>query len=708
MPRAQNNIAPAITLAAEYRGTFMSVTYRIARWLLAAVLASFAATSFAAPQKQWSIAATPSTFGTASNVMVTLKVTNQTPNGNSNINSLQITLPTGYTFDTTDHPVPVSTNWVGQLTAANGVITLSNMSPLKPQSSFTITAYLNVNTGAVGCTANAWPGAPQTMAFTGSSFSGDTFLLLSTPSTNVNPNNALAFALLPTGSVAVGTPITGSVQATSCGVAASNVAVTATMGNQNSGGTTGANGQAGFTFSTSGLIAGSYTINAGASGYTSISTSITVCVNGLTFTVQPSNVQTGNAVNATVQATSCSTGSVVQGVSITAQVMDSSGNPVGSAQTPAPVTDVNGNASLSFTAGSPGTYKIGAGATNYSSATSATFKVYAGMLNCGDSFASSFVNPYFIMPDQPGYAAGMRNGYNKDGVSKTCVPVLYTFTNNILTSNQVQLSWDTSSQPNAAFEYTLNWQAQPVGTSGWPSTPQPGIAWLNSDGSSTSNAANSASTPAFIPALACLSNKLPAPYGSLASTAQPADTTITVSGVAANPTVIVPGSNPPTAYLVPTPGAPAVPATPFPVVIANWDTVNSVQSTTTERITAKSIASITPDPSTVNPPMAASYYTGTYTIVYNVTRGTATEGYPGGYPGGANPSHAANTLVVSTPLPIIPNDSTTFPAPYAVQTQAQMCIADHGFQAFGSGSSGQVMYWTTVIDIGDGVVKGSF
>ena len=386
-----------------------------------------------------------------------------------------------------------------------------------------------------------------------------------------------------------------------------------------------------------------------------------------------------------------------------------------------------------LTLAAPGTYTLTASATGFTSVTSDPFKIFAGVLACGDPFASSFVNPFNISPDQPGYAAGMRNGYNKDGVSSQCVPVLYTFTNSILTSpyDQVQLSWDTASQPNAAFEYTMNWRLRPVVTSnpgnttqpspiGWPVTPRPGVAWLNTDGSTTSVAG----TPAFVPGLACLSDKLPARYGTLASDVQTSDTTIKVEGIAANPAVPIPNTSPTAYYAVPVPGAPAVPSTPFPIVIAN--TVNGAQSTATERMTAASIVSVSPDPATVNPPIAPSYYTGTYAITYNVTRGTATEGFsaPAFHAAqvttpGPNNGNDPNTYVMSTPLPIIPNDKTTFPAPYIVQTQAQMCIADHGFQAYGlapaptrasdpPAGTPLVMYTTTVIDIGDGYVKGSF
>ena len=339
-----------------------------------------------------------------------------------------------------------------------------------------------------------------------------------------------------------------------------------------------------------------------------------------------------------------------------------------------------------------GNYKLTATAaagSGFLPATSDQFKIFAGVLNCGDPFGSNFINPGNIAPDQPGYAAGGRSGFNKDGVDAECVPVLYTFVNSILMppTDTVQLSWDTVSQPNAAFLYTMNWKPRTVGTTnpgaGWPLMPRPFVAWLNTDGSN----ASIQGTPSFIPALACLSSKLPAPYGTLQSDLAANGTTITVTGIAANPQSI---------YLVPAPGSPAVPATPFPIVIANTD--NVTQFTTTERLTAASIVagSVSPDPTVVGPT-----YAGTYTITYNVTRGTVTEG-------GSTPAfHKAGTRVVSTPLPIIPDDATTFPAPYVVKRQAQMCVADHKFRGFTLDATGtaQVLWTTTVFDIGDGWVS---
>lgn len=654
-----------------------SAMNRIRNWavfLLAAASLAFGGAASAGPVKQWSVAASPSTFTTSSNVKVTLTVTNQTPNGNSNINSLQITLPAGYTFDTADHSVPVSTSWVGQLNwTPGGVITLSNMSPLKPQGSFTLVAYLNINTGTIGCTATVWPGAPQTMAWTGSSFSGDTFLLLSTPSTSVNANNALAFGTLPSGSISAGTSITGTVQATSCGAPASGVAVSATMGSQSSGGTTGTNGQAGFTFSTSGLAAGTYTINAGATGYPPISTTVTVCVNGLAFTVQPSNVQAGSSVGATVQATSCSTGSGVSGVSVTAQVLDSSGNAVGSAQ---PVTtDASGNAAFSFTAAGVGTYTIGATATNYSDARSASFKVFNGVLNCNPNPPFKFSDPNVNVtdPSVPGYAAGERGYWNKDGLA--CVPLLYTFTNSILTpdpitgeDNTVHLAWDTSTSQLPAFTYTMTWKtvdaANPLNppsntdttTYGWPVLKRTTyVAWQTSGDGTVSG--GSGPLPVYVPALTCASKDLPAPYGSLDAAIDNAQTSIVVD---VPPTV-------PSGYPSATMPVTASPAAPFPIVIG------------TERMSVTGV----------------SVAGGQYTLTVVRGDGMTTKA-----------AHTGGVYVMSTPLPI-DTDSTS---PYYLQ-QVHMCVVNQGWMAVGIDpvtGIPQVDYFTTVYDIGDGFVKGSF
>jgi hypothetical protein len=642
----------------------------------------------AQPTKQWSITVLPSLFSTTTNVDATITIKNETPNGNSTINSLKLFLPTGYTVNSVTNTYQAMVD-----ITQSGVIAFSNMSPLKPQASFTFHASLNVNTSQAGCAQTTWA---SSMAWTGSSFSGDTFQLTFSTATRVDPNNQLAFQSV-TPSVPVGTDITGSVKATSCGGAPSPaVSVKVDLINSSNAvvGTnttsTNGNGVVSIDFPTTTLTAGSYTVKASVpadASYAAITTPVTVCGNALSFTGQPFNIKSGDPTSATVHADSC--GSAGAGVSVTAQLKDSSNQPVGSPQ--ALSTNTSGNVTFSFTPTALGTYTIAATATNYTGATSNAFKVFAGILACGDPIAASFIDPTNLAPDQPGYGSGTRSSYNKDGVAEQCVPVLYTFTNTILTNETVNLTWDTSSQPNAAFEYTLNWQAQPVEAgdtvSGWPMELRPVVAWLNADGSeSTGLSAN----PKFVPALACLGNTLPKPYGTLVNAVddQPGTVSITVTGIASNPSINNPQTGTP--YTKPVPGDPALPAYPFPIVIA--DMVGGSQATATERML------VTGD-------TVRSQSGGIWTMTFTVQRGDGMT---------TRAAHDAGYRVMSTPLPLIPTDDpTNFPATvlppgvvvYVPGTQAHMCVAAHGFTSFDfSGGTAHLLYKTHVFDIGDGWV----
>lgn len=537
-------------------------------WLLTAfVFAAVALPANAAPSKIFSI--TPSTSQVAfGSVALSLTIKNETPNGNSTINSLTVNLPSGYAIDTAHPP---SANWNGQLSyvaGSGGSVSLSNMSPLKPQNSFVLTLSVNVSASLQCNVAAQWLG----QAWTGSSFSGETFAQINIKGTSIpaNPTDA--------------------------------------------------------------------------------------------FVTPPSNQVAPNPVPVAVQLTSCSRPSV--GTPVTVTVAAGSSSPVATLMQN---TDASGIASFAVPTGTaagavpPGIYTVRASATGYSTL-SAPVTVFGGDLFCGDPLDPSFTDPANIAPDQPGYSTGNRGAFNKDG--STCVKVPYTFTNTILTNDTVQLSWDAGIQANPAFMYSMNWRPRPVETAnplaGWTTMPRPLVAWI----------ADGTGNPIFVPGLACVSNELPAPYGSLGADIDANATQVVIAGVAANPA---------SPYLVPVPGAPAVPDVPFPIVIAN-------ASGGTERMTATSLA--------------GSAGAGPFTLTYNVTRGTVTEGFS------APAAHTTGAPVMSTPLPIIPNDTTSFPAPYTVQRQAQMCIAGHGFDAFRIGPDGvtQLLYSTTVIDIGDGWV----
>jgi len=408
----------------------------------------------------------------------------------------------------------------------------------------------------------------------------------------------------------------------------------------------------------------------------------------LGFLKQPANAQVNakitsvpeNPLGAPVQVALLSAPNTVA-TFFTGQItLTNAGPGLGTLTGSGPISAVNGVATFpSLALNAAGNYTLAASSSGLTSVNSNPFIIYSGILDCGDDLLSTFTNPYNVAPDQPGYSNGSRGLYNKDG--STCIKVPYTFTNTILTDDQVHLSWDTSIQANPAFMYSLNWRLRsvepptiPVNVinplAGWTTAPRPQVAWL-ADGSGN---------PVFVPGLACVSGKLPAPYGTLQTGIAANATKVTITGIAANPA---------SPYAVPAPGAPAVPPVPFPIVIAN--TIGGAPAAGVERMTAVSIDG--------SPVLSA----GTYTITYNVSRGGVTEGM-------SQPAeHTAGYRVMSTPLPIIPNDATTFPLPYVAQTQANMCIAQHGFDSFGIGADGvaRLLYFTTVIDIGDGWVRVS-
>jgi hypothetical protein len=533
-------------------------------FLTATMLVALSPLSQAAPAKQWSVASSAITsFGPST---ITLTITNETPNGNSNINSLVINLPSGISIDTSQ-ATPVSSAWIGQLSyksGSGGSISMSNMSPLKPKSSFQITAAVIVDS-SLGCgQAVPWP---LGQAFTGSSFSGDTFSELSTPTTTIPTNPTLAF------------------------------------------------------------------------------------VSG------PSNVAIGSPVSVTIKATSCSSGA--SGVNVTVTVTDSQGNVLG---TVGGTTGADGTVIVTVPTGTnqiiatTGTYTITAGAPSYATISSPV-TVFAGELDCQPQppFEFGMVNGD---PNQSGYAAGSRGFWNKDGMS--CVPLLYTFENYILSTdpnlaNKVHLIWDTTAGQNPAFTYSITWKAEDVDN---PANP-------NSLGPSNYGfpvplrvfvAFNTTGTPQFVPALSCSSTTLPAPYGNLHASIGTSDAQILVD-VPASPIPTYTDSH---GNTVPYPTSTFPTSGSFPIVIG------------TERMLVTAISG------------ASSPFTLT------VTRGDgATQ----------KAAHDANVYVMSTPLPIDPN----------TQVQIPMCIVNNGWMAAGlNPTTGipQVRWFTTVFDIGDGWTLG--
>ncbi|HET8877664.1 MAG TPA: hypothetical protein VFO53_15145 [Casimicrobiaceae bacterium] len=590
-------------------------------YITAIALVALALPGNAAPQKRFSLTMSMSTTTTAT--------FNNLSNGNSYINSMNLTTPLPVTHVEVQANLITSTTSVtpncttAQPCAAGTTILISNISGVAPGTSGTLTLTVSAPADQNACsTSYTW----SAMAFTGNAG---------------NSGGGTSF-LTPDGST------------------------------------------------------------------TATSTTSIACV--LQFVNQPANAQVGSTITSVVNDPSAAP------VKVQALIGGSSAaNFTGQITlTQSPATGALAGGSANASAGTAvfnslsldtlGTYTLTATATGFTSATSSPFKIFAGELNCTEPFPTSIINPGNVAPDQPGYAFGNRNGSNKDGVTDgDCKPVLYTFTNNILASadpllsNTVNLSWDTQSQVNAAFQYTVNWQPVAVDSpaSGWSTSPRPQVAWLDMSGNLATGATPSANI-AWTPGLACVSSSLPVSYGTLAAdlgtTVDANNTsTITINGIAAVPAQLNPANQP---YSVPAAGSPDIPAVPFPVVIAGG--IAGQQSTLTERMTAIAmVGSPVPNGNTFN-------------ITYQVRRGTVTEGSPTAQGVSTIESHGAGLSVMSTPLPIIPNNATVFKAPYKVNTQAQMCIAKHGFTSFTIDAHGntQVMYTTTIFDIGDGWVLG--
>ena len=546
-------------------------------------------------------------------------------------------------------------------TSQSGVIAFSSMSPLKPRQFFDFNTVLNINTTAIGCAPTLWPGMPPSTAWTGSSFNGDTFALISRPTTGVAATTALAFNGLPTSTITQGTAITGAVKATSCGAAPNppvSVSVGATDGKVNSlgsqSGTTGTNGitTPSFSFSTSAPNApGIYTLTATATGYPTISANVTVCVNALKFTAGPTNGAAptpgdpGTPVTMTIQATACNTTppAGVSGVTVTVTTTQGTSTVQASGQ-----TGSDGTVTLSLTLTQPGTYTITGHADNYSPDLTAKVTVFAGQINCEPNPPFTFGGDNGITDlSQSGYATGTRGFWNKDGMSCEILP--YTFTNTILTDGMVHLAWDTTAGQYPAFTYTMTWRTEDVDSSmstdplsspanyGYPIPRRASVAWtLLSDGS-----------PDFKPALACIDTNLPAPYATLQSNISATQLSFNVVVPPTVPTYT--DSNDHTTKNYPTA---TVPPVPFWVVVG------------TERMLITGVSG------------------STWSVT---TRGTNAA------------EHDAPAYVMSTPLPIDP----------VTQLQVPMCVVNHGWMAAGFNpvtGVAQIRYFTTVFDIGDGWV----
>jgi hypothetical protein len=558
-------------------GCSMSSLRRLVGFVMVLALAAFTLPSYAAPDKIFSLAFNPGAVAVGNNPDLKVRIRNESPNGNSSINSIDIVLPTGYTVGGTVAFNPAYSGTID--TSIPGHVKITGMSPVKRGD--TVFLNLPVNVGSTAsCSASGWD---SSVAWTGSSLSGTTF---------------------------------DKTSPTTLGTYFAATTVAGTLGLQ------------------FGTLPTSFVIGSAPPAPYSVSVTLTT-----TCGTPP---ETNVALTASTSVTGLGT-----------------------------QTTTSGQTSFSLTFNTAGPITVTASATTppYNTSTSFSSTVFPyGSLACGQMLDSNATNPpaNHVGQNDPGYAEGTRGAFN--GKGDPCQLVNYNFSNQILQvgGNKIYNIWDTA-QKNAAFKYSANWKAEPlVGL--YPILKRAKVSWE----------LDSAGVPlpgTLLEGLACLSPKLPAPYGTLGAAVTASASSITITGVAATPVT----------------GAPAVPATPFPVVVKND------VGTGAERMTATLLTNQVP-------PTVVPGYTGTYTLTYTVSRGTAAEGYP--TPPATLPTHLAGLLVMSTPLPIDTRPSGTGPGQSIYSGQSvRMCIVGHGWQMYTPDpvtGSPRFFQFTDAIDNGDG------
>jgi|SRR5689334_11811056 len=362
-----------------------------------------------------------------------------------------------------------------------------------------------------------------------------------------------------------------------------------------------------------------------------------------TFSAQPQSAVASSPIPPPVAVSLSNSCGPVTGT-VTLTVASGPACPVGSCLTGNVATTSNGVATFpNLEINAIGTYTLTAASTGFTNAISNPFTIFMGDLLCGDNLDQMFTNPDDLQDWQPGYATGFRGKYNKDG-SGPCIKIPYTFTNNLGNDDTASITWDVNVQRYAIFSYSVNGKArlpQASDPPGFPSAVRPQVGWVIESGA-----------PVLVPGLGCLGtnppDNMPAPYGNLVAdntTSITIDTTF--------------GGAPPAA------GVATLPAVPFPIVIG------------TERIDVGMVSG-----------------SGASTILSNLTRGVGGTGAI---------THTVPALVMSTPLPIIPNDPAINIRPaYAAGNIAHMCVQEYGVTAYGSG---MVYDFATFIDGDDGGIR---
>ncbi len=589
--------------------------------------------------------------GATSGFVLTIKNTGGSDDGTS-FKSLILTAPPGVKITSISGAATTTTLPAQSISVVN-VTT-------RPGSSLALTLGLSATCGGGGSwSASVYTGNPPP---NGSTFTNPAF-----PSTSV-ASCALSFGTQPTSALAL-TKITGSKYkpsgspVTVTGSGQATVTLTATCASGSVGTVTAAlsGGVATFTNLVAGGAASNCKLSASAPGYQGVDSAglFQVNVGSLKFAPSPANVLSGAVITSTPfnnpKGSSVAVQLLLDGVATNdpsfdgTQVSVSSVSPscVASGATASVTSGVATFGQLTAVSIAPPpppaadlSCTLGASVTNFTSPAPAPFTVKAPSAAPLACGGSMVATNNPPNASDPGHVDGARGVLNKDGLCPALVNYSFVTDPN---SGKVVLIWDTTSsgQPNAAFSYTVTSKPVPLPT-GFPAVRQPKVAWKVYDAVTGGVPPANAGDPVFIPAQACAAPILPKQYG-----------TASIDGVSTSLTVSL------------TVNANTLPSTPFPIVME------------AERMLVTAVNGST----------------------WTVQRGD----------GMTTPASHTIVPVMSTPLPLLTGPfSPTQALYYTVGKVAQMCIASQswismGFQPGVIPVVPQIVYSTTVFDIGDGV-----
>jgi hypothetical protein len=400
------------------------------------------------------------------------------------LKSFKITVPAGVTVTSATIPGVSPSN----ITISGGVVSVKNVNLYNGQS---LTVTLNVTfTGAGSCGLNAYTWGAQ--GWENSNFTGDKFATDKYSKLNTNFTGVCSYSLSGDSTVAAGSASAPVTMTLTNNAQASGPAITAITLTPPAGVT--------IVSPVGGVVAG---LN--VAGGTSAPINVTVstlpsctasgAASWAVASVTPSTfVQSGANPKTAIAAQACSmtiatptSAAINTDFSVTVGLNSGPGGANVTLTstcgfTGAATTLANGYSAV-FTGkvASPGTCTFNATADKgYPPASAVSgFKVFAaGSLSCGDPNAPTAANTIIASApgagtiDKPGFAEGVRGqNINKEGLP-SCVPVNWTFTNNVLGANPVDAKgntipangvsfvWDQAAQPNAAYSYTVTWQPE--------------------------------------------------------------------------------------------------------------------------------------------------------------------------------------------------------------------------------------------------------